>query len=63
MSNVLIPCQRCGHMLPRHYSWFVCDECGYRVCQHCQGKHTGPHGNGGYKCSQCALGHLEIKRA
>jgi Holliday junction DNA helicase RuvB len=28
-----------------------------------QGKHSGPYGNGGYKCSKCAFGTLEIKKA
>ncbi|MGA2620210.1 MAG: hypothetical protein ABSF26_21535 [Thermoguttaceae bacterium] len=63
MNNVLIPCQCCGHMLPRDWNWFVCDQCGFRVCPHCLGKHTGPYGNGGYKCSRCAFGHLEMKTA
>jgi len=50
-------------MLPRDWNWFVCDQCGFRVCPHCLGKHTGPYGNGGYKCSRCAFGHLEMKTA
>jgi hypothetical protein len=61
MSNVLIPCQCCGRNLPKDYSWFVCNECGFRVCPHCQGKHTGSYSNGGYKCSRCAFGMLEMK--
>ena len=61
MGEALIPCQCCGKMLPPSYNWFICDQCGFRVCPHCQGQHKGPYGNGGYKCSRCAFGHLEMR--
>ena len=63
MSNCLIPCQCCGHMLPQDYGWFVCDQCGFRVCPYCLSTHTGTYGNGGYKCSRCPNGHLDLKKA
>ena len=63
MSNVLIPCQCCGQNLPKDYTWFICKECHFRVCPQCQHKHKGRHSNGGYKCSQCAFGILEIRKA
>ena len=61
--SVLIPCQCCGHMLADNQPWFICNECGFRVCFHCQGKHTGPYSAGGYKCSRCPTGYLELKQA
>jgi len=48
-------------MLPKDWNWYVCNQCGFRVCPHCQGKHTGPHSTGGFKCSQCPTGYLEMK--
>jgi hypothetical protein len=59
--GVLIPCQCCGHMLPKDWNWYICNQCGFRVCPHCQCKHTGPHSTGGFKCSQCPTGYLEMK--
>lgn len=57
---MLIPCQCCGKQLPQDWTWFVCDTCGYRVCPSCLGSHRGPYG-AGYKCSQCAFGHMQRK--
>ena len=57
---MLIPCQCCGKQLPKDYrSWFVCNQCGYRVCPSCLPRHRGPYGSGGYKCSQCAHGQMK----
>ena len=53
-----IPCQCCGKQYPQEWSWYVCDTCGYRICSHCLGSHRGPYG-AGYKCSQCAWGHMK----
>lgn len=57
---MLIPCQCCGKQLPQDWSWFVCDTCGYRICPFCLSSHRGPYGSG-YKCSQCAFGHMQKK--
>ena len=55
-----IPCQCCGKQLPQDWTWYVCDTCGYRVCPSCLGSHRGPYGSG-FKCSQCAFGHMHKK--
>jgi hypothetical protein len=62
MSKVLIPCQCCGRPRPKNFEWYVCNECSYRVCLYCQGKHKGLHSTGGFKCSQCAFGTLSMQR-
>lgn len=56
-----IPCQCCGQQLPQDWRWYVCDTCGYRICPSCLGRHSGPYGSG-FKCSQCAFGHMQEKR-
>lgn len=56
---MLIPCQCCGQQLPTSWRWYVCDKCGYRVCPACLSKHRGQYSSGGYKCSQCAFGHMK----
>lgn len=56
---MLIPCQCCGQQLPTSWKWYVCDKCGYRVCPTCLSKHRGQYSSGGYKCSQCAFGHMK----
>lgn len=56
MSVLFIPCQHCGKKYDKNWNgWFVCNECGYRVCHECLSK------QGGFKCSQCAFGYLEKK--
>lgn len=53
----MIPCQHCGKMLPQNWKWWICDQCGFRVCPHCLSEHnknTGP----GFRCSRCAYGHM-----
>ena len=57
---VWIPCQCCGQEFPEHWNWYVCDKCGYRICPSCLAKHSGRYG-AGYKCSQCAFGHMQRK--
>ena len=57
----LIPCQCCGKMLPTNWSWYVCNQCGYRICPSCIGKHKGKYGSG-YKCSQCPFGQMKEKK-
>lgn len=55
-----IPCQCCGQQYPQDWRWYVCDTCGYRICPSCLGRHSGPYGSG-FKCSQCAFGHMKEK--
>lgn len=61
---MFIPCQKCGQQYADTWDWFVCDSCGYRICTSCFGSHSGP-GNGynigGYKCSQCQTGTLQLQ--
>lgn len=56
-----IPCQNrsCGRTLPKTWNWYVCKDCGFRVCPSCLGSHKGPHSNGGFKCSQCTFGQMK----
>lgn len=55
-----IRCQCCGREYPQNYDWYVCDKCGYRICPHCLTSHgIGSRYGNGYKCSQCAYGHLD----
>lgn len=56
-----IPCQCCHQQYTEDWTWYVCDECGFRICTNCLEKHSGPYGNGGFKCSQCMMGHLRIQ--
>lgn len=58
-----IPCQCCGKQYTTHWNWYICDNCGYRICMECYGRHTGPgngHNSGGGKCSQCPTGWLHL---
>lgn len=63
MSNYPIACQHCGKMLPQNWNWYVCDQCGFRVCPHCLSDHRGQYSNGGYKCSRCAYGQMQQARS
>jgi len=54
-----IPCMCCGAQYTETWQWMVCDKCGYRICLSCLGKHEGPHGNHGRKCSQCTFGQFQ----
>ena len=58
-----IPCMCCGQQyVSDAWSWYVCDNCGYRICPNCLNCHSGPYAmNGGYKCSQCMMGHLHLQ--
>lgn len=61
---MFIPCQNCGRQYADTTNWYVCDECGYRICPSCFGSHSGPgngHNVGGFKCSQCQMGYLHIQ--
>lgn len=53
-----IPCQNCRTLHPNIWRWFVCDQCGFRVCPPCLTRHKGPHGYAS-KCSQCANGRMK----
>ena len=59
--SYLIPCQHCSKELPNNWSWFICDKCGFRVCPSCLSSHKGQYSSGGFKCSQCAFGHMVQK--
>lgn len=56
-----IPCQCCHQQFTEEWTWYVCDNCGFRICMSCFDKHSGPYGNGGFKCSQCMMGQLHIQ--
>lgn len=62
MGNLLIPCQNCFQQFPPSFMWYVCNECGFRICPSCLAKHKGRYSNGGNKCSQCQTGILRMKR-
>lgn len=62
--SLFIPCQKCGQQYTQDWNWYVCDTCGYRICTSCFGTHSGPGNSnnvGGYKCSQCQMGHLHLQ--
>jgi len=54
-----IACQSCGRMLPDAWKWFVCNRCGFRICNLCLDRHQGQYGKG-YKCSRCPYGWLRL---
>lgn len=60
---MFVPCQNCGEQFHESGTWHICRDCGYRICPNCFASHSGP-GNGynlgGYKCSQCQTGMLEL---
>ena len=61
---MFIPCQKCGQQYADSNNWYVCDKCGYRICMSCFGSHSGPgngYNTGGYKCSQCQTGYLQLQ--
>lgn len=60
-NNRYIPCQHCRQRL-KDWNWYVCNECSFRVCPGCLQRHSGPYGNGGFKCSQCDFGRLHQER-
>ena len=54
-----IPCQNCKKEFTQSWNWFVCDKCGYRICNSCLSKHKGKYSGGGFKCSQCVYGNMK----
>ena len=34
-----IPCQNCGRRLPETWRWFICNGCGFRICNYCLDRH------------------------
>lgn len=52
-----IPCQWCHQGFMDTWRWLICNRCGFRICSTSIAKHQGTYGTG-YKCSQCALGHM-----
>jgi len=63
MKTGFIPCQNCGKLLPHKWTWYVCDNCSFRICSNCLSTHKnkGKYGSG-TKCSQCPPGILKIKQ-
>ena len=58
-----IPCQNCGKEYDASmWSWYICDKCGFRICQPCLSKHSGKYSNGGFKCSRCTFGYMKGPR-
>ena len=60
-NNYQIPCQCCGKQLPQNWNWYVCNQCGFRVCPSCLSEHRGQYGQG-FKCSRCAFGQMQMRR-
>jgi DNA-directed RNA polymerase subunit RPC12/RpoP len=57
----LIPCQCCGKQFPEEWRWYICNRCGFRICQWCLDRHQGQYSQGGgYKCSRCQFGQLRL---
>ena len=57
---MLLRCQCCGKEYPRGFNWYVCNNCGFRICPFCLSKHQGRYSNGGFKCSQCFPGQMKL---
>jgi len=56
-----VRCQNCKHESDKTQTWYVCDVCGFRVCDSCLGRHTGSYNVcGGMKCSCCQDGMLRM---
>lgn len=56
-----IPCQWCGKKQPAYSNWYICNNCGFRVCSQCTNRHYGPYKkspDGSGQCSQCSRGRL-----
>ena len=47
-----IPCQCCGDRYDQSWPWWICDTCGYRICNNCMKS---------FKCPQCGYGHFKRK--
>jgi hypothetical protein len=54
------PCSWCRRIFPSNWSWYACNECGYRVCAACLDQQNGRFGRG-FKCGQCVSGFLELQ--
>ena len=57
MNGLFAPCMCCHREYTKDWIWFVCDQCGFRICLGCLGLHRGPHGDG-MKCSRCTWGWM-----
>ena len=56
-----IPCQWCRKTQPAYSNWYICNNCGFRVCSQCTNKHYGPYKtspDGSGQCSQCSRGQM-----
>ena len=55
-----IPCQNCRDEHSTSWHWYICKDCGFRICPDCYNTHSGSYATGGgSKCSQCMHGQLE----
>ncbi len=62
-DSKMIPCQWCRKEQPAYSNWYICDNCGFRVCSQCTNRHYGPYKkspDGSGQCSQCSRGRLFI---
>ena len=57
MYGLFIPCQNCGQQYTQNWIWYVCNCCGFHICQSCLCTHQEPYGSG-FKCSRCAFGQM-----
>ena len=48
---MFIPCQECKTSFDKNWNWYVCNECGKRVCMACLGSI-------GFKCNDCTFGYF-----
>ena len=44
MKKLYIPCMCCGKEHTLSWLWMVCNQCGYRICLDCLGKHKNRNG-------------------
>jgi hypothetical protein len=53
-------CMYCKQTLPNTYTWYVCENCGNRICPTCfSGVREEMYQGCGSKCERCLLGYLK----
>lgn len=58
-----VACMCCGASYTPSWTWYICDNCNFRICTSCLTKHKGKYApSGGFKCSQCYIGWLKLQR-
>ena len=60
--SFLIPCENCSKEYAQNWVWYKCEKCGFRVCPNCLSNHKGKYSKGGFKCSRCAFGLLNLQK-